>query len=239
MNDFKNNNGGGGGGDIVIKLEHLGMIYKTGSINYEALKDINLTIYKGEFFSIMGASGSGKSTLMNILGCLDKPTSGKYFLEDMDVSKLNKDQLADIRNKKIGFVFQGFNLIQRLSVIENVELPLFYAGIPHKEADKEAKDALRLVDIAENKENNFPNQISGGEQQRVAIARAIVHNASIIMADEPTGNLDSVRSSELMSFFKKINEERSVTIILVTHEANVAAFAKKHIIVKDGHIVNG
>jgi putative ABC transport system ATP-binding protein len=235
MNDFKNNNGGG---DIVIKLEHIGMIYKTGNINYEALKDINLTIYKGEFFSIMGASGSGKSTMMNILGCLDKPTSGKYFLEDMDVSKLDKDQLADIRNKKIGFVFQGFNLIQRLSVIENVELPLFYAGIPHKEAIKEAKDALHLVDIAENKENNFPNQISGGEQQRVAIARAIVHNASIIMADEPTGNLDSVRSSELMSFFKKINEERNVTIILVTHEEDVAAFAKKHIIVKDGHIVN-
>ena len=235
MNDFKNNNDGG---DIVIKLEHIGMIYRTGNINYEALKDINLTIYRGEFFSIMGASGSGKSTIMNILGCLDKPTSGKYFLEGNDVSKLNKDQLADIRNKKIGFVFQGFNLIQRLSVIENVELPLFYAGIPHKEADKEAKDALRLVDIAENKENNFPNQISGGEQQRVAIARAIVHNASIIMADEPTGNLDSVRSSELMSFFKKINEERNVTIILVTHEADVAAFAKKHIIVKDGYIVN-
>lgn len=236
MNDFQKNNGDGN--IVVINLEHIGMIYKTGSINYEALKDINLTIYKGEFFSIMGASGSGKSTMMNILGCLDKPTSGKYFLEGMDVSKLDKDQLAEIRNKKIGFVFQGFNLIQRLSVIENVELPLFYAGIPHKEAVIEAKDALRLVDIAENKENNFPNQISGGEQQRVAIARAIVHNASIIMADEPTGNLDSVRSSELMSFFKKINEERNVTIILVTHEPVVAAFAKKHIIVKDGHIVN-
>jgi putative ABC transport system ATP-binding protein len=222
----------------VIRLEHIGMIYKTGTINYEALKDINLTIYKGEFFSIMGASGSGKSTLMNILGCLDQPTSGKYFLEDEDVSTLSKDRLADIRNKKIGFVFQGFNLIQRLSIIENVELPLFYAGVPHKEANIEAKKALRLVDIAENKENNFPNQISGGEQQRVAIARAIVHNASIIMADEPTGNLDSVRSNELMSFFKKINDERNVTIILVTHEPDVAAFAKKHIIVKDGHIVD-
>jgi putative ABC transport system ATP-binding protein len=222
----------------VIRLEHIGMIYKTGAINYEALKDINLTIYKGEFFSIMGASGSGKSTLMNILGCLDQPTSGKYFLEDEDVSTLSKDRLADIRNKKIGFVFQGFNLIQRLSIIENVELPLFYAGVAHKEAAIEAKKALRLVDIAESKENNFPNQISGGEQQRVAIARAIVHNASIIMADEPTGNLDSVRSNELMSFFKKINDERNVTIILVTHEPDVAAFAKKHIIVKDGHIID-
>lgn len=222
--------------DPIIRLENIGMIYKTGDVYYEALKDINLAIPNGEFVSIMGASGSGKSTLMNILGCLDKPTSGRYFLGGRDVSKLNINELAEIRNKTIGFVFQGNNLIQRLSVIENVELPLYYAGTSPEEAKERARDALKLVDLS-GKENNFPNQISGGEQQRVAIARAIINNASIIMADEPTGNLDSVRGNEVMKFFKKVNAENAVTIILVTHESDVADYGRKHITVKDGRII--
>ena len=222
--------------NTIIKLENIGMVYKTGDVYYEALKDINLAISKGEFVSIMGASGSGKSTLMNILGCLDKPTSGRYYLEGRDVSKLNMNELADIRNKTVGFVFQGFNLIQRLSVIENIELPLYYAGINQEEAKQMAEEALKLVDVT-GKDRSFPNQISGGEQQRIAIARAIVNNASVIMADEPTGNLDSVRSRDIMNFFKKVNEERGVTIILVTHETDIASYSKRHITIKDGRII--
>ncbi|MHB8231657.1 MAG: ABC transporter ATP-binding protein [bacterium] len=221
----------------LIRLENIGMIYKIGDISYEVLKGINLIIENGEFVSIMGASGSGKSTLMNILGCLDKPTSGSYFLEGKDVSGLTSDELAEIRNKKIGFVFQGFNLVQRLSIIENVMLPLYYSGLHSKDAAEMAMEALKLVSLSD-KENKFPNQISGGEQQRVAIARAIVNNAPIIMADEPTGNLDSVRGADVMNFFEKINTERGATIILVTHDRNIAGYAKRLVTVKDGIIIS-
>ncbi|MGC8554224.1 MAG: ABC transporter ATP-binding protein [Candidatus Acidulodesulfobacterium sp.] len=221
----------------LIRLENIGMVYKIGDISYEVLKGINLTVENGEFVSIMGASGSGKSTLMNILGCLDKPTSGSYFLEGKDVSKLTSDELAEIRNKKIGFVFQGFNLIQRLSILENVMLPLYYTGYHSKDSEEMALKALKLVDLSD-KGNKFPNQISGGEQQRVAIARAIVNDAPIIMADEPTGNLDSVRGADVMNFFEKINLERGATIILVTHDKHVADYAKRLITVKDGIILS-
>ena len=221
----------------LIRLENIGMIYKIGDISYEVLKGINLAIENGEFVSIMGASGSGKSTLMNILGCLDKPTSGSYFLEGKDVSGLTSDELAEIRNKKIGFVFQGFNLIQRLSILENVMLPLYYSGYHSKDSEEMALKALKLVDLSD-KGNKFPNQISGGEQQRVAIARAIVNDAPIIMADEPTGNLDSVRGADVMNFFEKINSERGATIILVTHDKHVADYAKRLITVKDGIILS-
>ncbi|MCL4322784.1 MAG: ABC transporter ATP-binding protein [Deltaproteobacteria bacterium] len=225
------------GNTPLIKLEDIGMTYKIGDVSYEVLRKVNLSVNKGEFLSIMGASGSGKSTLMNIMGCLDRPTAGRYFLEGRDVSNLTSDELAEIRNKKIGFVFQGFNLIQRLSIVENVELPLYYSGMPSKEATEMAMDALKLVDLSD-KGNKFPNQISGGEQQRVAIARAIVNNAPIIMADEPTGNLDSIRGAEVMKFFKKINEERGVTIILVSHDKNIANYGKRLITVKDGIITS-
>ena len=225
------------GKDPLIRLENIGMIYKIGDISYEVLKGINLTVENGEFVSIMGASGSGKSTLMNILGCLDKPTSGSYFLEGKDVSGLTPDELAEIRNKKIGFVFQGFNLIQRLSIIENVMLPLYYSGYHSKDSEEMALKALKLVDLSE-KGNKFPNQISGGEQQRVAIARAVVNDAPIIMADEPTGNLDSVRGADVMNFFEKINTERGATIILVTHDKHIADYAKRLITVKDGIILS-
>ncbi len=224
-------------GAPLVRMENIGMVYKIGDISYEVLKGINLLVEKGEFVSVMGASGSGKSTLMNILGCLDKPTSGSYFLEGRDVSGLTSDELAEIRNKKIGFVFQMFNLIQRLSIIENVMLPLYYAGLHSKDSEAMALSALKLVDLYELG-NKFPNQISGGEQQRVAIARAIVNNAPIIMADEPTGNLDSVRGADVMKFFKKINEERGTTIILVSHDKNVANYGRRLITVKDGIIVS-
>lgn len=221
----------------LIRLENIGMVYKIGDISYEVLKGINLIIENGEFVSIMGASGSGKSTLMNILGCLDKSTSGSYFLEGKDVSGLTSDELAEIRNKKIGFVFQGFNLIQRLSIIENVMLPLYYSGLHSKDSEEMAMEALKLVSLSE-KGNKFPNQISGGEQQRVAIARAIVNNAPIIMADEPTGNLDSVRGADVMNFFGKINAERGATIILVTHDRHIAEYGRRLVTVKDGLIIS-
>lgn len=221
----------------LIRLENIGMTYKTGDVSYEILKEINLNIDKGEFVSIMGASGSGKSTLLNILGCLDKPTSGRYFLEGRDISSLTPNELAKIRNTKIGFVFQGFNLIQRLSVIENVELPLYYSGVPSSISAEMAMEALKLVDMPDAG-NKFPNQISGGEQQRVAIARAIINNAPIIMADEPTGNLDSVRGADVMNFFQKINEEKKSTIILVSHDKDIAGYGKRLITVKDGMIIH-
>ncbi len=221
----------------LIRLENIGMIYKVGDISYEVLKGINIVVENGEFVSIMGASGSGKSTLMNILGCLDIPTSGRYFLQGRDVSGLTSDELAEIRNNKIGFVFQGFNLIQRLSIIENVMLPLYYSGLHSKIAAEMAREALSLVSLSD-KENKFPNQISGGEQQRVAIARAIVNNAPIIMADEPTGNLDSARGADVMNFFGKINKERGATIILVTHDKNIANYGRRLITVKDGIITS-
>jgi putative ABC transport system ATP-binding protein len=183
----------------------------------------------------MGASGSGKSTLMNIIGCLDRPTRGSYHLDGLDVSQLSKDERADIRNRKIGFVFQGFNLLRRTSAIENVELPLIYAGVPTAERILRSRQALAVVGLA-HREDNHPSQLSGGQQQRVAIARALVNNPSLVLADEPTGNLDSRTSVEIMSVFQRLNREADITIVLVTHEADIAQFAKRVVVVRDGRI---
>jgi putative ABC transport system ATP-binding protein len=198
---------------------------------------VSLAIEKGEFVAIMGPSGSGKSTFMNILGCLDKPTSGKYLLENIDISDLDRDKLAAIRNKKIGFVFQGFNLLQRTSALENVELPLLYDGVPAREKRQRAMDSLKIVGL-EGREHHHPNQLSGGQQQRIAIARALVNNASIILADEPTGNLDTKTSAEIMELFVGLNRESKITIILVTHESDIAAYSRRVIRFIDGHILS-
>jgi putative ABC transport system ATP-binding protein len=185
----------------------------------------------------MGASGSGKSTLMNIIGCLDRPTRGSYHLDGLDVSQLSKDERADIRNRKIGFVFQGFNLLRRTSAIENVELPLIYAGVPTADRIRRSRQALAVVGLA-HREDNHPNQLSGGQQQRVAIARALVNGPSLVLADEPTGNLDSRTSVEIMSVFQRLNREAGITIVLVTHEADIAQFAKRVVVVRDGRITH-
>ena len=219
----------------LIKLENIKKSYPLGDGFLEILKGISLTIEQGEFVAIMGPSGSGKSTLMNILGCLDKPTSGKYWLEGEEVEKLNSDQLATIRNKKIGFVFQGFNLLSRTSALENVELPMVYAGVDDKTRRKKAVKALAAVGLTERMHHQ-PNQLSGGQQQRVAIARALVTEAPIIFADEPTGNLDTKTSVEVMELFTKFNKELKRTIILVTHEEDIAQYADRIIKVVDGEI---
>ncbi|MBF8303557.1 MAG: transporter ATP-binding protein, putative transport system ATP-binding protein [Candidatus Dadabacteria bacterium] len=203
-----------------------------GDVDVHALRGITLTIKKGEFISVMGPSGSGKSTFMNILGCLDKPTSGRYLLEGNDVSSLDKDELADIRNKKIGFVFQNFNLLSRSTAIENVELPLIYNGISSDKRSKHAKEALFMLGL-DGREKHYPTQLSGGEQQRVAIARAIINKPSIILADEPTGNLDSNTSIELMEIFKRLNKDGK-TIIMITHETDIAAYAERVVMFRDG-----
>jgi putative ABC transport system ATP-binding protein len=221
--------------DSLISLDHIHKVYRMGDVDIHALHGISLEISRGEFVAIMGTSGSGKSTTMNILGCLDKPTKGQYFLDGQDVSKLSKDQLADIRNRKIGFVFQGFNLLSRTSAIENVELPMLYLGIKNPERTKRAKEALELVGLGQRL-HNMPNQLSGGQQQRVAIARALVTQPSIILADEPTGNLDSRTSIEVMEVFQFLNRERGITIALVTHEADIAEYAKRTVVFKDGRI---
>ena len=219
----------------LIKLENIKKSYPLGDGFLDILKGISLTIEQGEFVAIMGPSGSGKSTLMNILGCLDKPTSGKYWLEDEEVESLSSDELATIRNKKIGFVFQGFNLLSRTSAIENVELPMVYAGIDDKIRRKKAIKALKDVGLIERMHHQ-PNQLSGGQQQRVAIARALVTEAPIIFADEPTGNLDTKTSVEVMELFTKFNKELHRTIILVTHEEDIAQYADRIIKVVDGEI---
>ena len=221
----------------LIKLENIKKSYPLGSGTLEILKGISLTVEAGEFVAIMGPSGSGKSTLMNILGCLDNPTSGKYFLDGEEVGKLKSDDLAAIRNKKIGFVFQGFNLLSRTSAIENVELPMIYAGTPEKERHKKAIKALKAVGL-EKRMDHQPNQLSGGQQQRVAIARALVTEAPIIFADEPTGNLDTKTSVEVMDLFTRFNKELGRTIILVTHEEDIALYADRIIKVVDGEIVS-
>jgi putative ABC transport system ATP-binding protein len=194
-----------------------------------------LEIGRGEFVAVMGASGSGKSTFMNILGCLDQPSSGRYLLEGIDVSTLNKKQLAAIRNQKIGFVFQGFNLLARTTALENAELPAFYARVSQEERLRRAKAALAMVGLADRMDH-FPSQLSGGQQQRVAIARALVNQPSILLADEPTGNLDSRTSVEVMEIFQKLNDERGLTIVLVTHESDIATFARRAIVFRDGKI---
>ena len=220
----------------LVELKDIHKSFKLGSESIEILHGIDLTVDRGEFVAMMGPSGSGKSTTMNILGCLDKPTSGQYFLDGKDVSKLNRDTLAAIRNSTIGFVFQGFNLLQRTSAMENVELPMLYAGIGARERHRRAKEALERMGLGERL-NHEPSQLSGGQQQRVAIARGIVNKAPILMADEPTGNLDSKTSDEIMRLFQKLNDDEGITIILVTHEPDVAAFAKRQLLFRDGLIL--
>jgi putative ABC transport system ATP-binding protein len=219
----------------VIQLDHVHKVYHMGDIEVHALRGISLTVRHGEFVAIMGASGSGKSTTMNIIGCLDRPTRGTYLLDGHDVSRLSKDERADLRNHKIGFVFQGFNLLSRTSALENVELPMLYAGLPTAERHQRAAAALSTVGLA-GREHNHPNQLSGGQQQRVAIARALVNRPALILADEPTGNLDSRTSVEIMDVFQRLNREQGITLVLVTHEPDIAQYAKRVVIFKDGKI---
>jgi putative ABC transport system ATP-binding protein len=223
-------------GRPVIELDHLHKTYSTGEVEVHALRGVKLTIREGEFVAIMGTSGSGKSTTMNIIGCLDRPTRGSYILDGQDVSQMSKDERADIRNRKIGFVFQGFNLLSRTSALENVELPMLYAGIDTAERHKRATDALNAVGLA-GRELNHPNQLSGGQQQRVAIARALVNRPALILADEPTGNLDTRTSIEVMEIFQRLNREQGITLVLVTHEMDIADYSKRIVVFRDGKIV--
>jgi putative ABC transport system ATP-binding protein len=225
---------GGQDRDAVIQVEELHKYYDLGETRVHALRGVSASIASGEFVTIMGSSGSGKSTFMNILGCLDKPTTGRYLLGGVEVSSLSKKELAAIRNQKIGFVFQGFNLLARTTALENVELPTLYARISKQEGDRRSRQALALVGLADRLEH-FPSQLSGGQQQRVAIARALVNRPSILLADEPTGNLDSRTSVEIMGVFQKLNDE-GLTIVLVTHEPDIASFAKRSIQFRDGKI---
>ena len=220
----------------LIEAVNLVKIYKMGNVDFHALREVSLAVGDGEFMAVMGASGSGKSTFMNIIGCLDKPTAGKYLLDAQEVESLSKDKLAAIRNKKIGFVFQSFNLLQRMSALQNVELPLLYNDSPPKDRKTRALSALKSVGL-EGREYHRPNQLSGGQQQRVAIARALINNPSLILADEPTGNLDSQTSTDLMTLFKNLNKENGITIVMVTHEPDIAAYADRHVYFKDGKVL--
>jgi putative ABC transport system ATP-binding protein len=221
-------------GEAIIRVEDIHKTYQLGETQVHALRGVSLEIRRGEFVAIMGASGSGKSTFMNILGCLDKPTSGRYLLEGTDVSSLEKKQLAGIRNRKIGFVFQGFNLLARTTALENTELPTLYARIDREERHRRAIDALKMVGLGD-RIDHFPSQLSGGQQQRVAIARALVNRPSILLADEPTGNLDSRTSVEVMEILQRLNDQ-GLTIVLVTHEHDIAQFTRRSIIFRDGKI---
>jgi len=222
----------------VIQLEGVHKTYQTGEVKVHAVRGVSLEIARGEFVALMGASGSGKSTMMNIVGCLDRPTEGKYLLDGVDVSRLNRDDLADIRNQKIGFVFQGFNLLSRTSALENVELPMLYTrqrttGPTQRER---ALEALKIVGLADRADHT-PNQLSGGQQQRVAIARGLANNPSLLLADEPTGNLDSRTSVEIMGVFQKLNEQ-GITILMVTHEMDVAQYTRRMVVMRDGKVVS-
>lgn len=234
INDFIAYPSNPGASDTVIRVEDVHKFYELGETKVHALRGINVEIRRGEFVAVMGASGSGKSTFMNILGCLDKPSSGRYMLEDTDVSQLTKRDLALIRNKRIGFVFQGFNLLSRTTALENVELPTLYARVNKVEREKRAREALDLVGLSD-RIGHFPSQLSGGQQQRVAIARGLVNKPSILLADEPTGNLDSRTSVEIMDIFQHLND-KGLTIVLVTHEHDIADFAKRQLVFRDGKI---
>jgi putative ABC transport system ATP-binding protein len=219
-------------GEPLIELDDVAKIYRMGDVDVEALKGVSLTIDKGDFVAIMGSSGSGKSTMMNILGCLDRPTRGRYLLAGVEVSALDRDQLAEIRNRTLGFVFQSFNLLTRTSAVENVELPLLYSGVPTRERVRRSKEALERVGLGQ-RFDHYPSQLSGGQQQRVAIARALVADPKVVLADEPTGNLDSKTSIEVMSLFQSLGAQ-GITVILVTHEPDIAQFAARVVVMKDG-----
>jgi len=221
---------------MLIEVKELVKIYSLGDVELRALDSVSLSIGKGEFVAVMGASGSGKSTFMNVLGCLDRPTSGSYILDGVPVEGMSKDDLADVRKDKLGFVFQGFNLLSRTTALENVELPMLYNGLTAIERRDRAAGALAGVGL-KGREGHFPNQLSGGQQQRVAIARSLVNNPSILLADEPTGNLDTHTSREIMELFCRLNTERGITIVLVTHEQDIAAYAKRQVAFRDGRII--
>jgi putative ABC transport system ATP-binding protein len=221
----------------LIGVEDLQKTYRMGDVDVLALRGVNLTIQAGEFVAVMGASGSGKSTFMNILGCLDRPTTGRYFFEGQEVGSLSRDHWAHIRNKRIGFVFQGFNLLTRTSALENVELPTMYDSVASHRRRERAVEVLSLVGL-EQRLDHMPNQLSGGQQQRVAIARALVNRPSLILADEPTGNLDSTTSHEIMTLFQRLNVEQRITIVLVTHEHDIADYAERTVHFKDGLILS-
>ena len=221
----------------MIETHKLAKLYDLGDEGVHALEDVTIKIEKGEFVAIMGPSGSGKSTFMNIIGCLDQPTAGKYLLDGQEISGLSRDELAGIRNRKIGFVFQGFDLLSRTTAVENVELPLLYNHVPAKERKKKSLASLKMLGL-EGREYHHPNQLSGGQQQRVAIARALVNDAPILMADEPTGNLDTKTSIEIMELLVQLNRDSGTTIILVTHESDIAAFSKRIIHFVDGHVIS-
>jgi len=220
----------------VIQLDHVWKTYRSADVELHAVRDVSLTIERGEFVAIMGASGSGKSTMMNILGCLDRPTQGRFLLDGCDVSSLERDGLADIRNQKVGFVFQGFNLLTRTSAVENVELPMMYArqSVGAREMRTRALEALEMVGLSKRSDHH-PNQLSGGQQQRVAIARALVNRPALLLADEPTGNLDSKTSVEIMEVFQTLNE-KGITIVMVTHEHDIAQYNKRCLVMRDGVI---
>src|SRR5512140_2841565 len=220
----------------VIKLENFGKTYQTGEVEVQAVRSVSVEIFPGEFVAIMGASGSGKSTMMNTIGCLDRPSDGHYFLDDVDAGELSRDELADLRNTKLGFVFQGFNLLTRTSALENVELPLLYCRppMPSREQRERALQALETVGLAD-RADHYPNQLSGGQQQRVAIARALVNEPRVLLADEPTGNLDTHTSIEVMGVFQALNDQ-GITIVMVTHELDIANFAKRKVVMRDGLI---
>ncbi len=224
----------------IIRLEHVHKVYHTGEVDVHAVRDVTLSIQRGEFVALMGASGSGKSTMMNTLGCLDRPTEGRYLLDGVDVSALDRDQLATIRNQKIGFVFQGFNLLSRTSALENVELPMMYyrkgKHLTARQQHEQAMRALNTVGLAE-RAGHHPNQLSGGQQQRVAIARALVNQPAMLLADEPTGNLDTQTSIEIMGVFQKLNDD-GITIVMVTHELDIANYTRRNVIMRDGRIVS-